>query len=119
TATVLAAFATLPAAVDVPLRLEHETLRRIRLLADDPTARARWWSWFVLPLPAVALAAAMVVAVSVGLLRRAGDVPVRVPAVRSAKTQVAKSVPARTVVAHASGPASRRIPDEPPAALAA
>jgi len=122
TATVLAAFASLPGTEDVPVRLEQETLRRVRLLADEPPARAWWRTWLVSPLPAVALAAALVLAASVGLLRRAGEPSLPVAAAPSARTQVAKAkapVPARTVVARASHPASRGIPAEPPAALAA
>ena len=78
TTALLRALASLPGEAGVPPRLEQETLRRVRLAADEPPVRAGWRRWLPLPLPlpALVLAAAAVAALSVGLLRQAGDAPV-------------------------------------------
>src|SRR5690349_1169716 len=57
TERVLTALEALPAEAEVPIRLEQDTLRRVRLAAAEPEERAErrgWRSW--VPLPAFALA---------------------------------------------------------------
>ena len=122
TTSLLAVLGTLPGDAEVPARLEQETLRRVRLAADEVAAPAAWRRWFVPPMPVLALAVVVVVALSVGLLRRAGNLPVAGRGSAQVASAPAAARPAPKVVAQASRPAPTPIepaPAEPPPALAA
>jgi anti-sigma factor RsiW len=114
---VLGAVARLGGETEVPLRLEHATLRRARLEAAG-AARPGWW--LRVPVPVAALGAVALLAV--GLLRDAGDAPQAPPAaaeavsrprVRSPQTEPAAGVAPRAVVR------AGRPPRRPPADLTA
>src|SRR5262245_54730874 len=83
TATILDALGGLAMAAPVPARLEQDTLRRVRLAAEEPEASRRWWAR--LPVPALAFATAALLAV---VIVRGRDVPLAPPA-----TPAAKAVP--------------------------
>jgi hypothetical protein len=127
TGTVLDAVAQLPAAVQVSSRLEEATLRRLRIAASEERTtheRVPWWR--NASLPALALAAAAVLALAVGL--RQFDVMSTAPA-NLATGSAAKrggqapqhrvpseAAPAR--VARQARPTVGEPPGEPPAELA-
>jgi anti-sigma factor RsiW len=126
TETLLTALDGLGRETEVPARLEQATLRRIRLAADEAPERRRWWSWLGTPVPALALAATVVVALSVTALRNTADVPgasapAPAPQVAKAPPPVPAPVEPR-VVASARPPVAPAVPTppvEPPPALAA
>lgn len=121
TTALFTALGSLPMEADVPARLEQDTLRRVRLAADEPPVRAGWWSWLPRPLPALALVATLTVAVLVTFLQRGGPVTSRVsaPATRVAKVDQPRPSGAPVAVARAVRRAPRPVPDEPPPVLAA
>jgi hypothetical protein len=120
TTALFAALGSLPMEADVPVRLEQDTLRRVRLAGDEPAPRDRWWSWLLRPLPAVALVATLAVAVLVTFLQRGGPVPSRPGAPATQVAKVDQPRPAAPVaVARAVRREPRHVPDEPPPVLAA
>ena len=128
TGTVLDAVARLPAEVLVSARLEQATLRRLRITASEGGSRHErvpWWR--SASLPALALAAAAVLALAVGLrqfdvmspgpanlatgsaAKRSGQVPTQ-------HRVASEAAPAR--VARQARPTVGEPPREPPAELA-
>lgn len=132
TERMLAALEALPMETEVPVLLEQETLRRVRIAAAEEAelvAASRWW--MRLRVPAVALTAlAALVLVIVGhneVGQREAEVA-RIPAAEAkpAAENLARAHTTRTEdrVAAASAPAAvaegpEKAPDGPPPALAA
>jgi anti-sigma factor RsiW len=121
TERTLAALEALTMEAAVGDALMHSTLRRARLAAAEEAegaARAWWRAW--LPLPAVAVATAVVALLTFGVFRYTGEVP-GPTGMERAPTGVARSssppAPART--ARASRPGAVEPPTEPPPDLAA
>jgi hypothetical protein len=116
---MLAMLDRLPMDADVPTRLEHDVMRRVRTLAADADARgttvSRWLHALTPPLAAGAVIAGTILGVR-GTIDRA-------PTVRPAAPVAVASPAERTAVARndataGSRRAKTRIPDDPPAELA-
>lgn len=128
TGSLLTALESLPLDAPVSVSLEQAMLRRVRQEGDEGAVRRRWWASPMAPV--LALAATVVLALSVALLRNAGETPARVAAKAAARTgervarvPAAPAVPApATAVARAGHPqqsARSELPLDPPPALAA
>jgi anti-sigma factor RsiW len=117
TATMLDVLGGLAMEAPVPARLEQDTLRRVRLAAEEPEASRRWWAR--LPVPALAFATAALLAI---VIVRGRDVPLATPAAKAVpgtRRQAAEPV-ARTTARPAQAVARAQpkpIVSDPPAEL--
>ncbi len=116
---MLAMLDRLPMDADVPTRLEHDVMRRVRALAADADARgttmSRWVRVLTPPLAAGAVVAGTILGVR-GTIDRTPTVHPAAPvavASRADRTAIARN----DVTADGRRPKTR-IPDEPPAELA-
>jgi Putative zinc-finger len=121
------ALGLLPVAAEMPPRLEQDTLRRVRLAADDADPRpARGVGrWVLIGAPAVAAAAALGLVLHDGLppdaARPAAVKPAGVAAAKkpAPPTQVAQNESQRPAAPQPAARKRRTLPDDPPAELAA
>jgi len=121
------ALGLLPVAAEMPPRLEQDTLRRVRLAADDadprpPRAVGRW---LLIGAPALAATAALALALYGGVPPETAQPPAAKPVgVAAAKqgaapAQVAQKAAPRPAAQQPASRKRRDVPGDPPAELAA
>lgn len=110
----------LPPEAPLSPRFEQDTLRRVRLAADDVPERAGLWRWLSVGAPALAGAAVLLLAVrAVVPPTEPGSTPTRgKPLAASGTSRSAAPAPA-TGTTTARRRASGNVPSEPPPELAA
>jgi hypothetical protein len=116
---VLAVLDRLPLDADVPTRLEHDVMRRVRALATESDVRgttvSRWLRALTPPLAVGAVIAGAILGVR-GTIDRTPTVQPATPVVVATRTE--RTGPARTEGTSAGRRVKTRIPDEPPPELA-
>jgi hypothetical protein len=109
----------LPMDADVPSRLEHDVMRRVRALAADPDARgttvSRWLRALTPPLAAGAVIVGTILGVR-GTIDRTPTVRLAAPVAVAPRAE--RTAVARNDATPGGGRTKTRIPDEPPAELA-
>jgi hypothetical protein len=120
------ALGLLPLAAEMPPRLEQDTLRRVRLAADDadPRPARAVGRWLLIGAPAVAATAALGLALHGGLPPETAPSAAKTVGVAAAKkaaapTQVAQNAAPRPAAQQPAARKRRAVPGDPPAELAA